>query len=32
MAPIAGGAIAAFFFTKLIEPAMKKQSEGCNCN
>lgn len=29
--PIIGGILAAFFFTKILEPAMKKASGSCNC-
>lgn len=32
LAPIAGGAIAALFFLYIIEPIMKKRTEGCECN
>lgn len=32
LAPVAGGIIAALFFTKLIEPAMNNQSADCNCD
>lgn len=31
LAPILGGVIAALFFTRLIEPAMKNPSEQCDC-
>ncbi len=31
LAPIVGGSLAALFFVKVVEPAMKKASE-CNCD
>lgn len=32
LAPIVGGAAAALFFIKVLEPAMKNATENCNCN
>ncbi len=31
LAPIAGGIIAALFFVRVLEPAMKRSSPQCNC-
>lgn len=30
--PVFGGAMASWFFVKVLEPAMKKSSGSCNCN
>ena len=32
LAPIVGGLIAALFFVKILEPAMKRASEPCDCS
>jgi len=32
LAPILGGSIAAIFFVKILEPAMKKSSDQCGCS
>jgi glycerol uptake facilitator protein len=32
LSPVIGGLIASLLFVKVIEPAMKTKSEGCNCN
>jgi len=32
LAPVVGGVFASFFFVYILEPAMKKPSEKCNCN
>jgi glycerol uptake facilitator protein len=32
LAPIIGGALAAIFFVRIIEPAMKQKSPECGCN
>jgi glycerol uptake facilitator protein len=31
LAPVVGGSIAALFFLHIIEPLMKKTSQGCDC-
>jgi len=31
LGPVIGGAIAAWFFMYIIEPLMKKKSQGCDC-
>jgi glycerol uptake facilitator protein len=31
LAPIAGGIIASLFFVHVLEPAMKRSSNQCNC-
>lgn len=32
LSPVFGGAMASWFFVKVLEPAMKKSSGSCNCN
>lgn len=32
LSPVLGGALASWFFVKVLEPAMKKSSGSCNCN
>jgi glycerol uptake facilitator protein len=32
LAPIVGGALAAIFFVRIVEPAMKHSSVQCGCN
>lgn len=32
LAPVIGGIVAALFFVKIIEPAMKSTPEKCDCN
>ena len=32
LGPIIGGQLASLFFTKVVEPLMKKQTEICECN
>jgi len=32
LAPIIGGALAALFFVRIVEPAMKNSSTQCGCN
>ncbi len=31
LGPVIGGAVAAWFFMYVMEPLMKKKSQGCNC-
>jgi glycerol uptake facilitator protein len=32
LGPVVGGVLASLFFVHILEPAMKKPSEKCNCN
>lgn len=32
LGPLTGGVLASLFFVKILEPAMKRSSDQCNCN